>query len=151
MSMQRWEPVSELTPLRDAVNRLLEDSFVGLERFDLFGRTFPVDIRELAGEYVIEASMPGIKPEDLHVTATSDTVTIETTRKTEKKDEKPGAYVRHERYEGELRRSITLPAGLRPDGVTAAYEHGVLTLHVPKAEQIKPKTISVDVKTAATH
>jgi HSP20 family protein len=146
MSMQRWEPMSELTPLREAINRLFEDSFVGLERFDLFGRTFPVDVRDLAGEYVIEASLPGIKPEDLKVTATGDTLTIEAARKTETKDEKSGAYVRHERYEGELRRSITLPAGMRPEDVTAEYEHGVLTLHVPKAEQIKPKTIAVEVK-----
>ena len=145
MAMQRWEPVSELTPLREAVNRLLEGSVVGLERLDVFGRTFPVDIRELEGEYVVEASLPGIKPDDLRITATEDTLTIRAERKTEK-EEKAGTLLRQERYEGEFFRTITVPSGLRPDGVTATYEHGVLTLHAPKAELVKPKTVTVEVK-----
>ena len=151
MSLQRWDPISELTPLREAVNRLLEDSFVGLERFDVFGRTFPVDIRELDTEFVIEASLPGFKPEAIQVTATDNTVMIRAERTSEKEEEKPGAYVRRERYEGEVRRSITLPAGVHGGDVKASYQHGVLMLRVPKAERITPKPIAIEVKPETSH
>ncbi len=88
---------------------------------------------------------PGFKPDDLHIMATDDTLTIRAERKTEK-EEKAGALLRQERYEGEFFRTITVPRGLRPEAVTATYEHGVLTLHAPKAELIKPKTVKVEVK-----
>jgi HSP20 family protein len=142
MAIDRWEPLQELTPLREAVSRLLEDSFVGLKRFDGFGHVLPMDIRELDGEYVIEASLPGFKPEDVQITASGDTVTIRAERKEEKKEKEGGTYVRHERYEGTLYRSVTLPH-TQADGVQATYQHGVLTLHVPKAPQAKATTIPV--------
>lgn len=62
-----------------------------------------------------------------------------------RKVEKPN-YVRRERYEGELRRTISLPTQIDPEKVQATYEHGVLKLEVPKVEAAKPKQISVKVK-----
>lgn len=149
MSLRRWDPFQELTPLREAMNRLLEESFVGLGRYDLFGRTPPVDIRETETAFVIEASLPGMKPKDLQITATPDQVTIRATKKAaEKTEEQAGTYVRHERYEGELSRSITLPTSVNPEGATATYEHGVLTLTLPKAPHAAAKQIPVRVTEA---
>jgi HSP20 family protein len=130
------------------MNRLLEDSIVGLGRFDVFGRTVPVDIREMPEEYIVEASLPGFKPEELVVAATYDTLTIRAFHKIEAKPEKP-AYVRRERYEGEVSRIIELPTRIDAEKVVAAYTHGVLTLHIPKAEEAKPKQITVEVKEPA--
>ncbi len=143
--MVRWDPVQELTPLREAMNRLLEDSFVGLGRFDVFGRTFPVDVRETTEEYVVEAALPGFKPEELLITATYDTLTIRAIHKVEEKPENT-AYVRRERYEGEVSRVIELPTRIDAENVLATYEHGVLLLHIPKVEEAKPKQITVEVK-----
>lgn len=143
--MVRWDPVQELTPLREAMNRLLEDSFVGLGRFDVFGRTFPVDIRETPEEYIVEAALPGFKPEELQITATYDALTIRAVQKFDEKPEKP-AYVRRERYEGEVSRVIELPTRIDADRVMATYEHGVLLLHLPKVEETRPKQITVEVK-----
>ena len=154
MSLMRWEPFHELTPLREAMNRLLEESFVGLGRYDFFGRTPPIDIREMETEFVIEVSLPGFKPQDLQITATLDQVTICASKKVEEQEkrEKPGTLMRHERYEGELSRTITLPKYIKVDDITATYEHGVLTLRVPKAEKPKVKQIAVQVKQpAAVH
>ncbi len=151
MSMIWKDPFDALMPLRDAVNRLFEDSFVWPGRLEVFtGRTFPVDVYETKDQqgYVIEASLPGVKPEDISITAMGDTLTIHYGTKGEEKVEKPN-YVRRERYEGEMTRTITLPTHIVPEKVQATYEHGVLKLQVPKSEEVKPKQIPVKVKELA--
>ncbi len=151
MSMIWRDPFETLTPLREAVNRLFEESFIWPGRFEVFtGRTFPVDVYESKdqSEYVVEAPLPGAKLEDISITAMGDTLTIRYTTKGEEKVEKP-TYVRRERYEGEMSRTITLPTQIQPEKVQAVYEKGVLTLHVPKSEAAKPKQISVKVKEGA--
>lgn len=150
MAMTRWEPFEGFAPLRDAVNQLLEDSVIRPMRFGFSGRTFPVDVYETETDYVVEALLPGVKPEDLHVTAVRDTLTIHATLKAMEKPEsmaeKAGYYVRRERFEGEITRTIELPSDIIPEKVDATYEHGVLKLRIPKAEKAKPKQISVRVK-----
>ena len=149
MLMIPRDPFGALTPLREAMNRLFEESFVG-PHFELFvGRTFPVDIYETEDKlsYVVEAALPGFKPEDVHVTAEGDTLTISIMKKGEEKVEK-GEYVRRERYEGEMVRTFTLP-GIEATKVEATYEHGILKLFVPKSEVVKPKQIPIKVKEAA--
>jgi HSP20 family protein len=147
MSMIRRDPFEALMPLREAMYRLFEDSFVG-PRFDLvFGRTFPLDVYETEDKqrYIVEAPLPGFKPEEIEVTAEGDTLTIRAAKKEEKKTER-GAYVRHERYEGEMSRTITLPTVIAPDKVEATYEHGILKLYIPKTAEAKPKQIPIQVK-----
>jgi len=148
MSLIPWEPFDGLTPLREAMNQLFEGSFVGLSRFEPFGRMFPMDVLEKDGEYVIEASLPGVKPEQVQVTATDTALTIRTSVQAKEEEEKKGnegAYVRRERYTGEINRTIALPLPIDPDKVTATYAHGVLTLQVPKAPKALPKQIPVQV------
>jgi HSP20 family protein len=150
MSMMLRDPFEALMPLRDAVNRLFEESFIWPGRIEVFaGRTFPVDVYETKDQqgYVIEASLPGAKPEDISITAMGNNLTIRYVTKGEEKVEKP-TYVRRERFEGEMTRTISLPTEIVPEKVQATYEQGILKLQVPKAEAAKPKQISV--KTAAT-
>jgi HSP20 family protein len=151
MSMMWKDPREALMPLRDAVNRLFEESFIWPGRLEVFtGRSFPVDVYETKDQqgFVIEASLPGAKPEDISISAMGDTLTIHHATKGEEKVEKPN-YVRRERYEGEMTRTITLPTQIDPEKVQATYEQGVLKLHVPKSEAAKPKQITVKVKEAA--
>jgi HSP20 family protein len=151
MSMIWKDPFDALMPLREAVNRLFEDSFVWPGRLEVFtGRTFPVDIYETKDKlgYVVEASLPGVKPEDISVTAMGDTLTIAYATKGKENVEKP-SYVRRERYEGELVRTFTLPTPILPEKVQATYEQGILKLQVPKSEEVKPKQIPVKVKELA--
>ncbi len=151
MSMMMRDPFEALTPLREAMNRLFEESFVG-PRFDLFtGRAFPVDVYETEDKqkYVVEASLPGVKLGNLQITVEDDMLTIRVAKKHEEKTEK-GAYMRRERYEGEMYRSITLPTHIDADKVEAVYEHGVLKLLIPKSAAMKPKQIPVKIKEAAS-
>lgn len=150
MSMIWRDPFDTLTPLREAMNRLFEESFVG-PRFELiFGRTFPLDVYESEDKlhYLIEASLPGFKPEEIQITVEGDTLLIHVQKKEESKTEK-GSFVRRERYEGEMSRSITLPTTIDPAKVEATYEHGLLRLTVPKTEAAKPKQIPIQVKQPA--
>lgn len=159
MALTRWEPFEELTPLRDAVNRLFEETFVRPMRYGVLASTFPVDVYETETEYVVEAPLAGVKPDDIKVTAVRDTLTIhasiKSTEKPETKTEKmpkTGYYVRRERFTGEMTRTIELPTEIESDKVAATYEHGMLILRVPKAEALKPKQIAVHVtEPALTH
>lgn len=150
MSMIPRDPFEALLPLREAMNRLFEESFVG-PRLEFFtARTFPLDIYESEDkqQYVVEASVSGFKPEDIQITAEGNTLAIRAAKKEEMKTGK-GPYVRRERYEGEMSRSVTLPGAIDASKVEATYEHGTLTLRIPKAEEAKPKQIPVKVKEAA--
>jgi HSP20 family protein len=150
MSMIWKDPRETLLPLRDAVNRLFEESFIWPGRLEVFtGRSFPVDVYETKDQqgFVIEASLPGVKPEDISISAMGDTLTITYATKGEEKVEKTN-YVRRERYEGEMTRTITLPTQIDPEKVQATYEQGVLKLQVPKSEAMKPKQIKVQVNEA---
>jgi HSP20 family protein len=144
MALTPWEPFEGLTPLRDAISRLLEESIIGPRVFGLFGRTFPVDIRETETAYLLEAALPGMKPEQLQVTATANTVTIRATKR-EEKTEKAGTVVRQERYEGELLRAITLPGPITRDQISAAYEHGMLMLRIPKTVETQGTSVTIQV------
>jgi HSP20 family protein len=143
------DPFEAMMPLREAVNRLYEESFIG-PRFEfLTPRTFPVDIYESEDKlyYVLEAALPGFKPEDLHITAVGDTLTISVVKKEGKLPKE--FYVRHELYWGEMTRTFTLPTMVDVEKIEAVFEHGILKLYIPKAEVVKPKEIPIKVKELA--
>jgi len=162
MSMVRYSPFDAMWPLtmRDAMDRLLDESVSPTWRMDLFGigRRFPVDVYEDELNYVIEAALPGVKPRDLKVTATGSTITIRATTEHDEKHEKPEkgakapegkkpeAYVRRERYTGAMMRVIDLPEPINADKIKASYKHGVLTLEVPKAGESQTRMIDITVQ-----
>jgi len=134
--------------LREAMDRLFEESFL---RPGWFGSwetgtgVLPVDVYETDDQVVVKAAVPGVKPEDIDVTLTGDVLTIKGEFKTEEKSEKRN-YLRQERRYGSFCRQLTVPAGVNADKVKATFEHGVLTLEMPKAEAAKAKSIKVVAK-----
>jgi len=145
----RWEPFKDMMSLREAMNRLFEDSFIRPSAWPLpfEGETvgMPVDVIEGKDNVVVKASVPGLKPEDIDVSITGDTLTIKGETKSEEKVEQ-GSYIRQERRYGKFERSLQLPSLVVADKADAKFEHGVLTLTLPKAEEVKPKTIKVKTK-----
>jgi HSP20 family protein len=150
MTLKPRDPFEAMVPLREAMNRLFEESFIGPRFQFLTPRAFPVDIYETEDklQFVIDAALPGFKPEEVQVTAVGDTLTISAAKKEEAKVEK-GAYMRQERYEGEMSRTFTLPTFIDTEKVQATFEHGVLKLFIPKVEEAKPKQISIKAKEPA--
>lgn len=146
-SLVKWEPFSDLVTLRDAMDRLFEDSFVRMRPITslLGAEALALDVYETADNVVVKTSLPGIKPEELDITIIGGTLTIKGETKAEEKVEK-GNYIRRERRYGSFQRSVQLPDGLEADKAEATFKDGVLTLKVPKSEAAKPKTIKVEAK-----
>ena len=142
----RWEPYRDLVTLREAMDRLFAESFV--RPGSAFPTTFEgpaVDMYQTKDEIVVQATIPGVKPEDIDISVTGEILTIKGEFKQEDKIEE-GSYVRQERRFGQFSRELSLPTQVNADKAKAEFEHGVLTLHLPKAEAVKPKSITVKAK-----
>jgi HSP20 family protein len=132
----------------DAMDRLFEDSVVR----PFWGWPGPfamaepaLDVMETDDAVIVKASLPGVKPEEVDVSITGDTLTLKGKTKSES-EVKDANYLCRERRYGTFTRSVALPEGLKGDKTEATFENGVLTLSIPKSEQIKPKSIKVKVK-----
>jgi|SRR5581483_7713073 len=149
--MQQLDPFGALTPLREAMNHLFEESFVG-PRFELATRkSFPMNVYQTPDQkhLVVEAAVPGAKPEQIDIQVEGDILTIRATQKQEQSVEK-GAYVRREITQSEMYRAIVLPVSVDVEAIEATYEHGMLTLRMPKMASAQPKRIPVKVKEPVT-
>lgn len=146
--VRRPSPFGELVSLRSAMDRLFEDSFVGRPFGGVFGGSFdstnhlPVDVTRTVDALVVEAALPGIKPDDVHITVEDNTLSIRGEFRDERRTGE-GENLVSEIRRGSLARTISLPSGLEPDKATATFEHGVLTLRIPKAESVKPRQIRI--------
>ena len=148
MAIERWQPFSELMSLRQAMDRLFEDSFVRPSRvLTALGEAAApaLDVYQTPNEVVVKAALPGMKPEDINIDITGDTLTIKGETKAEQEIKKED-YLYQERRFGAFSRTVVLPGGLQPDKAEATMEDGVLTLTIPKAEEVKPKAIKVKAK-----
>jgi HSP20 family protein len=145
MAMARWNPWNDLFDLQSQVDQLFQSLGGGTGRTTNDGPEFmnlPVDIRQSEDAFVIEASVPGFKPEDVEVTFDDGVLTIRGQHRSETED-KQGQYVRRERRQSAVYRQIGLPAEVRPDEIRASFDNGVLRVTVPRAQKAQPKRIQV--------
>lgn len=140
----RWEPFRELAGLRREMER-----WFGRSEYPYFYRDIwsdaekvPLDAYYTDDALVIKGSLPGVSPEEVSITLDGDTLTIRGETKQEERTEREG-YLCQERHYGSFYRSLALPRGLKTDKAEATFEDGVLTLTIPKSEEIKPKQIKV--------
>jgi HSP20 family protein len=141
---QRYDPFQQAMSLRDAMDRLLRDSFVSPSMmFTMTGEeNLRLDVLEDQDRYVVHASLPGLKPEDVQINLQGDTLSIRA-QTPQTAEEKGKTYLLRERQQVSCARSITLPGPIDADRASAQFEHGVLTLTLPKAEAARPKTIKI--------
>jgi HSP20 family protein len=130
------------------MDRLFEDSFVrpreGVLASDA-AAALAVDMYETAEEVVVRTALPGVDPEDIDVSVVGDTLTIRGETKAEEEEEGTN-YIRRERRYGAFSRSLALPANVVTDKAAADFSKGVLTLRLPKAEEVKPKRIEIKTR-----
>jgi HSP20 family protein len=144
MAIDRWEPFREAVSLSDAMNALLRESFIrpssapGQQGPGLL----PLDVSENENEFVIQASLPGVKPEDVQITVHGDTLTIQGESRSEEEKKGQRWHLRERRI-GQFQRSLSLATPVDSDKAQAHFEHGVLTLRLPKSEQAKPRQIKI--------
>ena len=142
---------NQLVSLRDAVNQLVEDSFLWPQDFHAFlngTEIIPLDIYEEGNNIVVKAPLPGIKPEDLNIEVHENVLTISGEVK-EEKERKEKDYHLRERGYGHFQRSVTLPEEVKVDQAEAEFSEGILTLTLPKTESAKKKKILVKSKPAS--
>jgi len=148
MDLVRWEPFEGLHSIQSRINDLFEDTF-GRSRP---GRAAangafwypPVDILESKEAYLIRAELPGMKKEDFNVELKEGTLTLSGERKVEEPAEGV-EYHRVERLAGKFTRSFYMPQTIKHDTIKATYRDGILEIYIPKADEAKPKQITVSV------
>lgn len=147
MALVRWDPFRELEDMSERLNRVFTRPALrsgGKETLTVADWIPTVDISETDGEYLIKAELPEVKKEDVKVTVEDGVLTLHGERRQEK-EEKSKKFHRVERSYGSFVRSFTLPESVDESGVKAEFKDGVLNLHLPKTEKVKPKAIEVKV------
>lgn len=147
MSLARWDPFRDLEALQEDVNRLFQDTMARPRREAPASRVWapPVDVAEDDDQIAVKVELPGMKKEDIDIELTGDTLTIRGERKFEN-EEKRDKYVRVERVYGRFQRSFTVGVPIKADELKAAYKDGILEITIPKAEEVKPKKVEVNVE-----
>lgn len=140
----RRDPFREILSLRSAMDRLFDDTVFSGGNWELqpFSGDLALDVSETEDEFLVKASVPGIDPDDLDISFSGRTLTIKGETKSEEGKEGQRYHLRERRY-GSFARSITLPTPIKVDSIEARYDAGVLTLHLPKTEEVKPKRIAI--------
>lgn len=145
--IHRSSPWDDFFTLRRTVERLLDDDArPRFWRATLAGAEPALDITTNRDELVVKASLAGWKPDDVEITLTGNTLTISGEMKQEELREED-SWILNEIRRGSFSRTLELPEGLVGERATASYEHGVLTLRIPKADEIKPKQIRISAAT----
>jgi HSP20 family protein len=143
VTIVRWEPFRELSSLQTEMNRLFNAAFDtpagngGARRW-----TPAMDLVETDEHFVLRADLPGLTESDVTIELEDNVLTVSGERKAEHESKGEGFY-RVERSFGSFSRALTLPKGVDPEAVTAAFENGVLEVRVPKPEQRKPRKIAI--------
>ena len=141
--LRRRDPFREMMAFRTAFDNLFDRSFPSAGWWDseLTGQ-FALDVAENEDGFEVKAVLPGINPDDLEVTFRNNTLTIrgESTQDEEKEDTR--YHLRERRY-GSFTRSVTIPTNINAEDIEASYDAGILTLRLPKTEDVKPKRIPI--------
>ena len=146
-TVTNWPSIGRLSDLREEIDRLFEMPLAGVAGTSpwMSGWTPALDVYEDKDQFVVKAEVPGMKKEDIEVSLHEGSLTVSGERKSEHETDEAGVY-RSERFFGRFQRTVDLPTGVDPSRVKADYRDGILTITLPKAEEAKPKKISVNVK-----
>jgi HSP20 family protein len=148
--IRRTSPFDELFTLRRAMDRLFDDDFGRARTWRpvSLGAEPALDITTTPDELVVKASLPGWRPEDVDITLTGSTLVISGEVEDEARREEE-SWILNEIRRASFSRTLELPEGILGDRTTATFEHGILTLRIPKAEEVKPKQIKISATTDA--
>ena len=148
----RFSPTSEMRSLQREIDRLFDNFTPARKREEGGSEPAPaqqanwtprVDLAETEDEYSIRLDVPGVAKEDIEINFQDSTLSISGERVTSSKEEESD-FVRVERSAGRFFRSFSLPKTIKENEITAEYDNGVLTIHVPKAGEKKPRRIEVN-------
>ena len=144
-NLTRWEPMREMMTLREAMDRLFDDAFTRPLSLSGVSAMPAVDMYQTGDEVIVKASLPGLKAEDVDITVTGETLTIRGEYKQENEQKNKTYHIREQRS-GSFERSLLLPTDVKADKAKADFENGILTISIPIAEEVKPRSITIKAK-----
>jgi len=144
-NLTRWEPVREMMTLREAMDRLFDDAFTHPVSLSGDSGLPAIDLYQTADDVVVKAALPGLKAEDVQISITADVLTLRGEYRQEDEQKDATYHIREHRL-GIFERSVMLPTDVQADKSKADFENGVLTITLPKAEAVKPRTITIKAK-----
>ena len=147
--VRRTSPWSDIVSFRTAFDRLFDEGTFRPLAWSGFERSMPLDVRSSEDAITIEAALPGVRTEDVEITVHQDTLTI-AVREAAERESSEGERVYREVRRSRGSRTLTLPSGLDVDAANASFENGLLVLTIPRAEQAKPRQISITPVTEGT-
>lgn len=140
-NLSRYNPFNEIVSLRDAMDRLFEESFIPRTMSGITGRGVASNLFETPDGFVLQVPMPGVNPENVELTVQQDTVTLKWETKTTIPE---NATVHWSGFQqGQFQQTFTLPAPINSERAEASYTDGILTLNLPKAEHVKARTVKI--------
>jgi len=146
--VERWEPFRGMTEIQGEMNRLFDSFFGRPSSLETTPRTrwwMPVvDMYETKDDVVLAFELPGVREKDIALSITGDILTISGDRSLGRELDE-GSYHHMERVYGKFERAVQLPMPVQADKVKATYRDGVLEVKLPKAEEVKPKAIKIDI------
>jgi HSP20 family protein len=140
-----WEPVREMMTLREAMDRLFDDAFTRPINMSAVSSLPTIDLYQTSDEVVVKAALPGLKADEVQITVTADVLTLRGEFKQENEKKEATWHMREQRY-GLFERAVMLPTDVQTEKAKADFENGILTITLPKAEAVKPKSISIKAK-----
>ena len=149
-NLTRWEPAREMMTLRDAMDRLFDDAFT--RPFSLMKEggsnwsSLAIDMFQTDNDVVVKAALPGIKADEVQININGDVLSIRGEVKQDEESKEKSWHIREHRW-GAFERSVRLPTSVVADKAKADFDNGILTITLPKSEEMKPKTITVKTKT----
>jgi HSP20 family protein len=149
MAIIRWRPMRDFMTVQDEMNRMFDRFFSrepweGDESMSTAEWSPTVDISENKDEYFVSAELPGMKKEDVQITYANNVLRIEGERRKEEEKQDTN-YHRVERLYGKFCRTFQVPTQIQADKIAADFKNGILTVHLPKAEEAKPKEVQIKI------
>lgn len=146
MTIQKWDPFREFERLHGEVDRLFRTSAPRNLNGETETCAIPVDIAENAEEVLLKAELPGVPAVDVKVSVEDNLLTIEGEKRfsgSNTDGDNKDTFLRVERYYGRFSRSFTLPRHVDTSAIKAEHRDGILTLHLPKKAETKPRQIEI--------
>jgi len=143
-NITRYNPFNEMVSLRDAMDRLFADSFISPRTSESGIRGVAANLYETGEGFTLQLPLSGVRPEDIEITVLQDTLSLKWAYKVE--IPKDAQVLWNGLQAGQYQQSFTLPAPINAEGVEAHSENGILTLHLPKAEHARARTIKVNAR-----
>jgi HSP20 family protein len=145
MTLQRWDPFNELRRMQETMNHLWRGFGAGTtEGQEMETWAVPLDVMQHGDNFVIRASLPGVNPDNIDVSIEDNVLSIRG-QSAHESEHQEGNYLMRERRSGSFYRALRLPDTVDTDQAQPHYEHGVLTITIPKAESKKAKQLKVSV------